>query len=158
MWSSGKYPFFGRQSASPFFLCSHQAPAQHAKRTRVQTRESAYSSGMDSVVTVVWPPSVDHCAMTVSTLKTCWSEHLRAWRQYLKQVSEALDYFAIRYLNKLANSVQIRKAFRKSIAEICSMNFGQCAVSKHWQNLVLLHSIACLIYWWLPVWNNPFPA
>lgn len=59
----------------------------------------------------------------------CWSECLRAWRQYLKQVSEALCYFHIRYWNEPANPVKICEACGKNIAKIYSINFGQCAVS-----------------------------
>lgn len=150
-------PFLGRQNASPFFVCFHQAPAQRAKRIHAQTRECAYSSGMDSVVTVVWPPLVDHYAMTVSMLKNADLDNWEASRQYLKQESEALYYFRIRHFNELANPVKICKACAKNIHKIYWISFGQCAATNT-DSLGLLHVMTCLTYWWLPVWNTPLPA
>lgn len=59
--------------------------------------------------------------------KKCWSGHLRALRQYLKQGSEALYYFRIRHFNELANPVKICKACGKNIDKIYWMSFGQRA-------------------------------
>lgn len=61
--------------------------------------------------------------------KKCLSERSRALKQYLKQVSEALYYFNIGYLNELANPVKICKACGMNIAKIHSINFGQWVVS-----------------------------